>query len=327
MADAKVELSVDEATALAIRACVDRGASLPAARALATATLSAELEGKPGLGFPHFLDYLAAMEAGRIDPRAEPELSAPLPAIIHCDAKDGIAQLGFDLAFDRLVDAAGALGVAIFSQNNSFTAGEIGYYARRLAKAGFVSIAFANAQALMAPAPGGRKAFSTNPLAFGVPLGADAAPLVFDQASSATAFVNILRAAREGEAIPEGWAVDADGNPTTDAVKAADGALLPAGGYKGANIALMVEMMAAGYAGASWSADAGTFNTGHTPPRSGMTIIVIKPDAIDPAFLSRCKAHMERLVTLGVRRPGSRAGEKRETVTLAPDTLSRLKGA
>lgn len=132
-------------------------------------------------------------------------------------------------------------------------------------------------------------------------------PLVIDQASSATAFVNIKRAAEDGSSIPSGWAIDETGEITTDPARAVLGALLPFGGYKGANIALLVEILAAGLSGSSWSLDAGDFCSGERPLDTGLTIVAISPDATDLAFRQRVSAQFDRLRAKGVRIPGSRA--------------------
>ncbi|OHV85172.1 Ldh family oxidoreductase [Ensifer sp. LCM 4579] len=307
MAEEKARLSIAEIRDIATDACLACGASAAAAKSLVEATLSAALLGRPEVGFPHFIDYLHSLLEGRIDGKAQPRIQNPLPAFIHSDAKGGIAQLGFDLAFEDLVKRGRTFGVAIFSQRNSYTAGELGYYVRRLAGHGLVSMAVANAHALMAAAVGGKPVFGTNPLAFGAPLPAPHAPLVIDQAASATAFVKVVRAAAENVAIPEGWATDEAGEPTTDPTKAILGALLPFGGYKGANIALLVEVLSAGLSGAAWSLDAGNFRSGNEPPNVGLTVIAIAPAAVDPSFAVRSADHFRRLEELGVHTPGRRA--------------------
>lgn len=300
-------LTIVQARELAHQACIACGASEAMAKSLAEATVSAELCGRREVGFAHLTDYLDGLKEGRIDGRAQPEITRPLPAFIHADAKGGIAQLGFDLAFDDLANCAGQFGIALFSQANSYTAGEIGYYVRQLALAGLVSAAFANAHAMVAPAPGVQPTYGTNPLAFGAPLPEPNPPLVFDQSTSATAFVNIARAAAEGRSIPEGWAVDAQGKPTIDPAQAVLGALLPAGGFKGANLALMVEIMSAGISGGSWSLDAGHFRKGARSPNIGLTVIAIAPDAVEPGFAARLAGEVRRLEAMGVHIPGQGA--------------------
>ena len=309
MAGQSVGISEAEIRKLATDACLACGASHAMAKALVDATMFAESSGRREVGFAHFIDYLRSLREGRIDGRAKPDFDRTLPAFIRCDARGGIAQLGFALAFEALVECARRFGIAIFTQRNSYTAGQLGYYVRRLADEGLVSIAAANAHAMMATSEGGKPIFGTNPLAFGAPLPAPQRPLVIDQAASATAFVNIVRAAAEKTSIPAGWAIDRDGVATTDPAEAMLGALLPFGGYKGANIALLVEVLSAGLAGAAWSLDAGNFRSGDRNPDIGLTVIAISAVAVDPDFTLRLGEHLRRLAELGAHIPGTTAGE------------------
>jgi (2R)-3-sulfolactate dehydrogenase (NADP+) len=177
-------------------------------------------------------------------------------------------------------------------------------------------------------AAGGSKGavFGTNPLAFAVPGGPGTRPFVFDQASSKTALVNVREAARDYAAIPDGWAVDSSGRPTTDAAEAMMGALLPFGGYKGANIAMMVEMLSA-MSGASWSLDAGSFNSGQRSPSVGMFLIAINPTAFDPGYIPRVEAQLERLRHVhAVTLPGdSRKEPSPGTCEVSPGVFAKLQ--
>lgn len=297
----EVTLSETEARQLAMLACLNAGASQPSAQSLVDATLSAMLYGPPTLGFPHMVDYLESFRAGRIKGDPTPVLDHAFPAFLTSDADQGIAQLGFDRAFGKLLEATRTFGVAIFTLTNSYTAGELGYYVRRLAREGLIGLAATNANAMVAPKAGGPAVYSTNPLAFGFPLGDGALPLVIDQASSATAYVNVVRAAAEGQSIPEGWAVDSNGDPTSDPVRAIGGALLPFGGRKGGNVALLVEMLSAGLSGGPWSLDTPDFTSGSASPAVGLTVVAIMPD---DGRIERAAKQVARLAGLGVFVPG-----------------------
>jgi (2R)-3-sulfolactate dehydrogenase (NADP+) len=251
------------------------------------------------------MDYLAALRAGRIVGDAEPLITSPAPAAIHCDARGGVAQLGFDLAFDDLRRRAETFGLALFAQNGSYTTGELGYYPRRLAEAQFVAFAATSGPALMTVPGAKTRVYCTNPIAFAAPLD-EGPPLLIDQASSATAFVELRRYAERGEVLPPGWAVDADGQPTTDPSAALRGALLAFGGARGANIALMVEVMAAGLASANWALDAPSFTSGDRSPGAGLLVVAIAPGLIAPDFPARLRLQLERLAKLGVHIPGRR---------------------
>lgn len=292
--DERTTLTLDAALALCELACRALGASPDVSRSLAASIVAAEADGQPSVGFAHFVDYLDAMAAGRIDAKAEPVITRPAPAIILSDAGGGIAHLGFDRAFDDIVSAAHSFGLAAFVQKNAFTCGALGFFPGRLAERGLVSIAATNGPAIVAPQGATKPVYCTNPLAFAAPR-AGAAPLLIDQSSSATAFVNVRAAADAGRPIPQGWAIDAEGRPTTDASAAVKGALLAFGGARGANIALMVEVLAAGLSGANWSLDAPHFGVGSEGPGTGLFVLALDPKLIDPDFETRLAAHTIRL--------------------------------
>jgi (2R)-3-sulfolactate dehydrogenase (NADP+) len=298
--------TLEAATDLAARAVRAAGASDEVALSLARATVSANAHGKGSSGFSHLMDYLAAFQAGRIIGDAEPALTSPAPAAIHCDARGGIAQVGFDRAFDDFRQRAETFGLALFAQNGSYTTGELGYYPRRLADAGLVAFAATSGPALMTVAGARTPVYCTNPIAFAAPLD-EGPPLLIDQASSATAFVQLRHYAERGETLPPGWAVDGDGQPTTDPQAALRGALLAFGGVRGANIALMVEVMAAGLAGANWALDAPSFISGNRSPGAGLLVIAITPALLAPDFPQRLRLQLDRLAKLGVHIPGRRA--------------------
>lgn len=296
-------LSLADATTFARQLCLAHGTSYAVATALATATVSAQAHGQHEVGFGHLPDYLSGFATGRIATAAEPIVTQVAPAMIRCDAARGIAQLGFDRAFPALCSNAHQLGIALFAQFNAFTCGELGYYTRRLAREGLVALAFTNGSPLLTVAGQSRPLYSTNPIAFAA--ASDTGRLLaIDQASSATAYVNLLRAAEAGEAIPTGWAVDAQGNETRSAREALHGTLLAFGGGRGANIALMVEVLAAGVTGANWSLDAGDFRAGSESPGAGMLVVGIAPRLLVECFASRLDEQMNRLEALGVYLPG-----------------------
>lgn len=310
MADT-IAIALDDALALAHRAAKAAGASDAAADAIARATVAAEADGQVSVGFAHFLDYLDSFAAGRIAGAAEPVITRPAPAIVMSDARGGLAHLGFDRAEAQLVEAAKTYGIALFAQNNAFTCGSLGYFAARLAERGLVAIAATNSPPLMAGAGSTRATYGTNPMAFAAPV-AGRPPLLIDQASSATAFVNVRKAAEEGRSIPAGWALDAYGNPTTDASKAVEGVLLAAGGARGANVALMIEVLSAGLANANWSVDAPSFVSGSRGPGVGMTVIAIAPALFGAGFGERLASQLDRLSgEYGVHIPGRAKAEAR----------------
>ena len=307
-----IRLGTAELETLCLEAALASGASTGAAASLASATLAAEVEGNRAVGLDHLPFYLDALREGRIDGVAEPTIQHPLPAIIHVDAHGGTAHLGYDRAHEMLVHATRAYGIGLFAQKNAYTCGSLGTFVQRLADEGLVALAASNGPALMTVPGGRRPVYCTNPLAFAAPV-ADGPPLVIDQSSSATAFASIRRAAQEGHEIPEGWAVDSEGYPTTEPTEAMRGALLAFGGERGANIALMVEVLAAGISGANWSLDAPSFASGSQNPGTGLFVLALDPKLFDPGFESRMRDQVERLQTeYGVYVPGQGKASMRE---------------
>lgn len=289
-----MRLNLAEAIAMCEQAAIAVGASREMATSLARSVVAAEAKGLTVVGLSHFLDYLDALLAGRIDGRAEPVVTRPSLAVFVSDARGGTAHTGFDRSINDFVKAARLFGVAIFTQRNAFTCGELGYFTGRLAGEGLVAFAATNGPALVAGGGSTKPVYCTNPMSFAAPV-EGAAPLVIDQSSSATAYVSVRKAAEEGREIPPGWAIDAAGRPTTDPAAAMKGALLAFGGNRGANIALMVEVLAAGLSGANWSLDAPPFGKGNDSPGTGLFVLAIEPRLIDPDFATRLKEQLDRL--------------------------------
>lgn len=302
-----VAVDRDEVAALCLAALDAAGASRRVAELLTDAALFAEDRGKAVVGVAHLLDHVDAMDDGRLDGRAVPRISRPSPAVTTSDARGGIAHTGFDEGFAGLVEAARRAGVAVFAQQRSFTCGPLGWFTERLAGAGLVAVATAVSPALLAAAPGTGRVFGTNPLAYSMPR-AQRAPFTVDQASSSTAIVSVRDAAAQGATLPEGWAVDADGRPTTDPEAALAGALLPFGGYKGANIALLVELLSS-MAGGRWSVDAPPWDSGSRSPSIGMFVLAVDHSAVGRGFPTRAEEHLERRAGSCIRLPGSRRTE------------------
>lgn len=274
------------------------------AEAMAHQTVLAESLGQKSVGLSHTFDYIDQMLRGQIDAGAPFALSHPAPTIIHGDGGGGIIQGAFDAAFDQLVETARHQGLAMFVGNNTTLCASLGTFALRLAEAGLVGLAATNGSPLLAGSGGTEPVFCTNPMAFSAPQ-ADGPPLLIDQSSSATAYVNIRAAADAGDSIPEGWALDADGNPTTDPAKALEGVMLAFGGARGANIALMVEILAGGLGNANWSVDAQSFTTGEKCSATGLFVLAINPEPAAPGFAARLNRYLSRLANdFGVHIPG-----------------------
>lgn len=313
----------EEISVLATQALKQAGASTKTAEVLVDAALFAEDRNMRGVGITHLLDYIRAIEGGRLNAAATPKFERLAPSIISCDARGGTFHAGFSFAFNQLVEAARSEGVAIFVQSGAFAGGQLGWFTEQLSAEGLVSFGVLNSNALLATGPGTGRVLGTNPMSYSIPR-PDGEVITVDQSSSAAAFVNVRNAAETGEPIPEGWAVDSSGEPTTDAQAAVEGAMLPFGGYKGANIAWMVELFA-GMSGANWSIDAPSFDSGSESPGVGMFIIAIDAEKFPNDYITRMDSHVNRLAELGVRTPGTKKEEALSEIPVRDDVLALFR--
>jgi (2R)-3-sulfolactate dehydrogenase (NADP+) len=305
-------LTLEDATDLAARALTASGALTGPAQSVARAVVTAEARGRSNVGFRHLLYYCDALRRGAVDGRAEPVIEPTRPAWLTADARSGFAHYAFDRALDTFVDMTRASGVAVLSVRNTYTSGELGYFPDRLADHGLIALAATNAgPAAVAPAGADRAVFSTNPIAFAFPR-ADGPPLLVDQSSSACTLVDVHAARERGESIPGDWALDRDGRPTTNPDEALHGAFRPFGGYKGSNIALLVELLTAGLGGGNWSVDAPSFAEGDACPDVGQWFLAMDPDAAGKAGTSnRINSYIDRIAGFGAHMPGRTRAERR----------------
>ena len=299
----------DDLRDLTVRVLMAAGCADENAEPVADALVAAELDGIPSHGLARLPAYADQVRVGKVDGWARPEVSLPAQAVVRVDAGNGFAFPAIDYGIAAAQEVAEQMGLALVGITRSHHCGVAGHHVERLAERGLVALMFANAPAAMAPWGGKRPLFGTDPIAFACPRPGGAVPLVIDLSLSVTARGRIVLAARRGEAIPEGWALDPDGRPTTDARAALAGTVLPMGAAKGAALALMVEILAAGLTGANFGYQASSFlDANGPPPGVGQLFVVIDPAAFGGGdMLSRVEALLgTMLAEEGVRLPGDR---------------------
>jgi (2R)-3-sulfolactate dehydrogenase (NADP+) len=323
-------LTLGEARELVAAALARAGTAPENAALVAEALVAAEADGLKGHGLSRVPSYAGQVRAGKVDGHAAPRLSRPAPGVLAIDAGLGFAYPALARATAELPAIVRAQGVAVAAIRRSHHCGAAGHPVERLAEAGLVGLLFANTPAAIAPWGGSRAVFGTNPIAFACPL-PRGAPIVADLSLSKVARGNILAAKQKGAPIPEGWALDAEGRPTTDPDAALKGTMLPAGDAKGTVLAMMVELLAAGLTGATYAAEASSFlDAEGGPPATGQLLI-----AIDPAATGGSAAHFAELALAisgqeGARLPGSRRGSLRaaaaaEGLEVAEATLDAIR--
>jgi (2R)-3-sulfolactate dehydrogenase (NADP+) len=321
-------LTLNDIEAIAYRALIASRTSPANARCVAASIAAAEADGIPSHGLMRLPSYCAHAKSGKVDGHAQPSLARAAPAVLRVDARNGFAHPAIEAALAALLPLARDQGIAAASVFNSYNAGVMGHHVEWLALEGCVGLAFANAPAVMAPWGGRSPVFGTNPIAFAVPRDGEP-PIVIDQASTVVARGEIMLSHERHDTIPEGWGYDASGKPTHDpAAVLGGGTLVPSGQHKGANLALIVEVLAATLTGALHSFEAGSL-THDDGKRAGLgqLFIAIDPERLaGPGFHSRLSALCDAILAdprvrlPGSRRVSARAAAKSEGVEV-PEAL------
>ncbi len=306
-------ITMDEARGLVAAALQAAGASLAMAQATARALVLAEAQGLASHGLSRVAQYSGHLRNGRVNGAAAPTVIKSRGAAAVVDAQEGLAFAACELAVTEAIARAREFGISVVGVTNSHHCGVVIDHLRSAAEAGMVGLGFANSPSAMPAAGGKHPIFGTNPIAAIFPRRGAAVPLMIDLSLSEVARGKLMVAAKDGKAIPAGWALDAQGNPTTDPKAGLEGSMLPIGAVsspKGAMLALVVELLVTALIGANFGFEASSFFVDEgNRPRIGQTFIVIDPDALAgrEGFLDRVEVLVrEMLVDDGVRLPGAR---------------------
>ena len=309
------------------------GASEATANATAHALAAAEADGLASHGASRIPQYCGHVKNGRASGSAVPLLARDSKAAALIDARQGLAFEACRLAATEAIWRAREYGVSYVAVTNSNHFGVAAYHLEAIAATGLVGLAMSNSPAAM-PAWGGKRAlFGTNPVAAAFPRRA-APPLLIDLSLSAVARGKIMVAARDGKPIPEGWAVDREGRPTTDAKAALEGSMLPAGGVKGSMLALTVELLVCALSGAAFGFESDSFFVEEgKPTRIGQALLAVNPGALagNDVFFERVETLIAAMTEdPGVRLPGERRLANRERavregVSVPGDLLAKIR--
>ncbi len=301
-------LSLDEVLDISTRMLRSSGASELQAGPTALSIRDAEADGIRTVGLSYLPTYCDHLACGKVVGDAVPMVRHPRAATVVVDARHGFCHPAFEAGVEPLIDVTHTCGVGLLAMTHSYSAGVLGWFVERLAENGLVALMFANSSSLMAPAGGRRPFFGTNPIAWAAPR-PTGPPVVADLSSSAVAWVRVNAAAQAGESIPLGWALDAEGQPTTDAKAALAGSMVPAADHKGSALALLVDIMSGGVAGSNFSFEASGFGgTVGGPPDVGQVVLAVDPSAtMGDQFIDRIEVELTALAgEPGARLPGDR---------------------
>jgi (2R)-3-sulfolactate dehydrogenase (NADP+) len=317
-----MKLSLADVAARVGQALVRAGAQPAMAESTAQALVLAEAQGLGSHGLSRVAQYTTHLRNGRADGQAVARVLRRKAGALLVDAAEGLAFPACALAVREAIAAAREAGIACAGVTRSHHAGVIVDHLRPVVAAGMVGLGFSNSPAAMPAAGGARALFGTNPVAAAFPRRARAGgpaaqaaldPLLIDLSLSEVARGKVMVAAKKGQPIPLGWALDAQGRPTTDAQAALQGSMLPVGAAtspKGAMLALVVELLVTALIGAQFGFEASSFFVDEgNRPQLGQLFIVIDPDALGGSdhYFERVELLMaEMLNDADVRLPGAR---------------------
>lgn len=240
--------------------------------------VKANLRGVDSHGVSRIPMYLERLRRGLVNPRPQVKVTKVAGAVAQVDGDNGMGFVASDVAMNTACDLASEMGIGMAGVHRSTHFGMGACYALRAIERGFISMIFTNSSPAI-PMWGGRTTFlGASPIAAGIP-GGTHPPFVMDMAMTVIARGKIRLAAMKGDPIPDGLALDIDGNPTTDAAKAFEGVCLPFGGVKGSVLATLMDLMSGVFTGANFGGDVKSLYFDHSEPQNvGHLFFAIKPD-------------------------------------------------
>ena len=265
----------------------------------ANALINAELVGAPSHGLSRLKMYCDRIKKKLINPKPKIKIKKISQSISHIDANDSIGFVSADIAVKTAISNAKKTGLGLVAVNNSGHYGLSGYYAEQAVKKKMIVLVFTNAPPAVAPHGALRSLFGTNPICFGTPTGSKI-PFILDTSISMINRGKIRVAAREGDKIPDGVALDKYGKPTTDPKKALEGVQLPIAGFRGSGLAWMVDILSGVFTGGNHAGRVKDPFTDFSGPQNiGHLFFVMKPNLfVGNSFNKRIKDNIKTIKKL-----------------------------
>jgi LDH2 family malate/lactate/ureidoglycolate dehydrogenase len=238
-------------------------------------------------------DYVKKLKGGGVNPAGRPRVVKDNAAALLVDGDNSMGQIGSAFAMSLIIERARTTNVAVAAIRGSNHCGAMAYYAMMALPEDMIGLAATNALPTMAPWGGIDNILGINPLAVAIPAGEET-PIVFDAAFSYSARGKIQIYHQKGLPIPDTWAFDAEGNPTTDPAKALDGLLQPIGGYKGTSLALIMGILSAVLSGARYGTELGDLVKGPTAGQDGHFFLALKVSAFED--ITRFKSRIDSII-------------------------------
>lgn len=292
---AEPETRVSETALRAVVSEIFRRAGMDDADAalLGGSLVDADLGAVHSHGVLRVPEYVGKLTHGGVDPRGKPTVVRDMGACLVVDGGNSMGQIGATFAMERAIERAATTGIAAVAVRGSNHCGAMAPYVLQATRRDMIGWATTNALPTMAPWGGAERLLGINPLGVGIPAGEEL-PVVYDAAFSGSAHGKIRVYAQKGWTLPEGWALDRDGQPTIDPAAAIDGLLMPIGGFKGTGLALIMGLLSSMLSGAAYGAELGDMYAGPRPGQDGHFLLALNVAAFED--IGRFKARVDAAI-------------------------------
>ena len=314
---------------------VKQGLAAEDAALLVDTMLEADMAGIPTHGIRMLPAYIEKIGNGFFS-LEKPEILKSTASFAVVDARGSIGALSADFCTNLAVEGAKRSGIYTVLSRNCNTFGAASYFTNAMAEQGLIGVAFSNSPAAMPVANGAKPMLGTNPLAFSCPSKSKGS-IMFDMATSVVAKSKFEMYRQDGKPLPDEWALDTEGNPTNDPIAAIKGLVLPMAGFKGYNIAMMIDIISGALSGAAYLDTVNKFYSGtNTPMNVGQTFIAIDPSVVyGDEFLNLMDQYIERVreskaadgkivIVPGDRRRTEKMAAKEHGIRLTDDSVNKL---
>ncbi len=285
-----LEVQLDKIKIVTIKVLEKMNVSAKNAEIISDSILFAHRTGKGTHGITRLPIYVKKIRNGSLNPKSEFSFLKDTGVVAVMDANNGFGQLAAKYALDKAIEKATTFGAGIVSVRNSNNFGTAAYFLDCAVQKGIISIIMANSAPAIAPWGGDKALFGTNPIGFGFPVREGKPPIIFDMATSLAARGKIRLAAKNGESIPLGWALDTNGNSTNDPNEALKGTLLPIGEHKGSGLSLTIDILSGLLSGSAFAGDVKPLNTNGEYSKNGHFIL-----AIDIRFFMEYEEYLQKM--------------------------------
>lgn len=307
----------------------ERDASL-----LTDSLVTADLSGTHSHGVLRVPEYVKKLTVDGVDPKGEPKVVSDRGGALVVDGGNSMGQIGSAFAMQAAIERAKTTGIAAVGVRGSNHNGALNYYTEMAIEHGMIGWATTNALPTMAPIGGAERILGIDPLAVSIPA-KNEFPISYDAAFSGTAHGKIRVYAQKGLELEDDWALDPEGNPTTDPMVAIDGLLRPIGGHKGASLALIMGVMSSMLSGAAYGTELGDMESGPTAGADGHFFMTMNIDffvdfeeftgrvdaAIRQVHETRKAPGVDRIWMPGEREYETRIVNSRDGIPLADETI------